>query len=109
MVDRCPPLREKTYPSVGPLEGPYIPPMRHDGLRRFIDSANRPIGVARERVLTAYSRRSHRITCAGLISHDRNTAAFRNCPPFIRAWIERAEASHNGSGATNGAVIRIDD
>ena len=44
-----------------------------------------------------------------LRAREHDGLALRNCPPYIRAWIEREEASHNGSGATNDAVIRIDD
>jgi anti-anti-sigma regulatory factor len=44
-----------------------------------------------------------------LRAREHDGIALRNCPPYIRAWIEREEASHNGSGATNDAVTRIDD
>ena len=44
-----------------------------------------------------------------LRARERAGLALRNCPPYIRAWIEREESSHDGSGATNDPVIRIDD
>ena len=44
-----------------------------------------------------------------LHARERDGIALRNCPPYIRAWIEREEASHNGAGTTNDAVIRIDE
>jgi hypothetical protein len=50
-----------------------------------------------------------RDTVRFLRTRERDGIALRNCPPYIRAWIEREEASHNGSGATNDAAIRIDD
>ena len=40
---------------------------------------------------------------------ERDGIALRNCPPYIREWIAREESSHDGSGATNDAVNRIDD
>ena len=50
-----------------------------------------------------------RDTVRFLRARERDGIALRNCPPYIREWIEREEASQNGSGATNDAVIRIDD
>ena len=50
-----------------------------------------------------------RDTVRFLRARERDGIALRNCPPYIRAWIEREETSHNGSGATNDAVTRIDD
>ena len=38
-----------------------------------------------------------------LCARERDGMALRNCPPYIREWIEREEASHHGSGATNDA------
>jgi anti-anti-sigma regulatory factor len=35
--------------------------------------------------------------------------ALRNCPPYIREWIAREEDSYDASGATQGAMNRIDD
>ena len=49
-----------------------------------------------------------RDTIRFLRARERDGIALRNCPPYIRAWIEREEASH-GSSATNDAVVRIDD
>ena len=50
-----------------------------------------------------------RDTVRFLRARERDGTALRNCPPYIRAWIEREEAGQNGSGATNDAAIRIDD
>ena len=50
-----------------------------------------------------------RDTVRFLRAREHDGIALRNCPPYIRAWIEREEASHNGSGATHDAVTRIDD
>jgi len=50
-----------------------------------------------------------RDTVRFLRARERDGIALRNCPPYIRAWIEREEASHHSSGATHDAVIRIDD
>ena len=50
-----------------------------------------------------------RDTVRFLRARERDGTALRNCPPYIRAWIEHEEASPNGSGATNDAAIRIDD
>ena len=50
-----------------------------------------------------------RDTVRFLRAREHDGIGLRNCPPYIRAWIEREEASHNGSEATNDAAIRIDD
>ena len=50
-----------------------------------------------------------RDTVRFLRARERDGIALRNCPPYIRAWIEREEDQHNGSDATHDAVIRIDD
>ena len=50
-----------------------------------------------------------RDTVRFLRARERDGIALRNCPPYIRAWIERERASHDGFGATNDAVIRIDE
>jgi hypothetical protein len=44
-----------------------------------------------------------------LRARERDGIALRNCPPYIRAWIEREEDLDNDSGATNDAVIGTDD
>ena len=44
-----------------------------------------------------------------LRERERDGIALRNCPPYIREWIAREEDSHSGSGATNDAMIWIDD
>ena len=44
-----------------------------------------------------------RNTVQFLRARERGGITLRNCPPYIRAWMEREEASHNGSGATNDA------
>jgi anti-anti-sigma regulatory factor len=35
-------------------------------------------------------------------ARERAGIVLRNCPPYIREWIEREEASHNDSGTTYG-------
>jgi len=50
-----------------------------------------------------------RDTIRFLRARERDGIALRHCPPYIRAWIEREEASHNGSGATHDALTRMDD
>ena len=42
-----------------------------------------------------------RDTVRFLRARERDGTALRNCPPYIREWIDREEASHNGSGAIN--------
>ena len=50
-----------------------------------------------------------RETVRFLRAREREGIALRNCPPYIRAWIEGEDASHHGSDATNDAMTRIDD
>jgi anti-anti-sigma regulatory factor len=42
-------------------------------------------------------------------SSERGGIVLRNCPPYVREWIEREEGSHHDCGTTYGAVNRIDD
>jgi anti-anti-sigma regulatory factor len=39
----------------------------------------------------------------------RDGIAFRNCPPYIRAWIDREEEQPDPSVRRDGAVNRLDD
>jgi hypothetical protein len=50
-----------------------------------------------------------RDTVRFLSAREREGIALRNCPPYIRAWIDGEEASRDGSGAANEAMTRIDD
>ena len=45
-----------------------------------------------------------RDTVRFLRARERDGITLRNCPPYIREWIDREEASHNASAATNDAV-----